>query len=863
MKHFYLPLLAIFLLASCAQENLQPEENENNEKSSAETVQSPFVQGVSIVKFTDEMVSLVEDDISAGKLATRSMGLNQALDELEINSMKRLFPYAGQYEERTRKEGLHRWYVIEYSKNVAQTRAAAELESIDGVEIVEGKRRAKLLSFNDPRFENQWGLNPEVSPNANINVLPIWANYTTGNPDVIVSIVDAGVDLTHDDLKANIAADSLHYDSVSNKQGTSQITPGGHGTHVAGIIAAVNNNGTGICGVAGGDYANEVPGVKLMSCQIFKIIGGTTTNGNSAEAIKWGADHGAVISQNSWGYDYDANGDGYLSAVEREAALNGKIDASDKEAVDYFIKYAGCDGEGNQLPNSLMKGGVVIFAAGNEGIRNGAPANYDPIVAVGAISSDGKRASYSNYGDFVDIAAPGSEIYSTIVNSSYGTMSGTSMACPHVSGAAALLVSYFGGQGFTNEMLLEKLLNGSNKKATEGMEIGGLLDVMGSFSYGSTAVPNAVTDFKGEASSNNISLSWTATADNTQHPSYGYLIVYDTDRSKVEAAAPDSLNGASSVTVTDLASIGDAMSKTLSELEFSTQYFFKIYSYTYNNNYSSASSIISVTTGVNNPPVIETTYDGATSLKSYETITVPITISDPDGHSYTVDYTPGSDADSFSSNTITIVGSKAEEGTYTVVLTVTDSFGASSEFKFTYTILKNNPPEVLNNPDNMLLTGIGDAINMDLTQYFTDPDGETLKYIIEYSKANVVNLSIQGDSLTGTVSATGLTTVTITAYDAKGTSATISFQILVRDSSIKYVVYPNPVATNMMVSTGEDLENVQIKIYSQTGVEVFNGSVQASAFAPAKVDLSALAPGTYILTIKFSSGEFTQSLVKQ
>lgn len=856
--------MAIILLASCSQEELQPENYDSEESSNTQEIEAnPYEEGVSIVKFDDEMMELIESDLNEGKLATRSMGLNQALDELGITSMKRLFPDAGEFEPRTRKAGLHKWYIVEYSKDVARTRADAEFESIDGIDMVEGKRKLKSLSFNDPYFSNQWGMNLTSAPNYNINVVPVWQNYTTGSSNVIVSVVDAGIDLDHEDLAGNIASASLHYDSVSGTSGTSQITAGDHGTHVAGVVAAVNNNDIGVCGVAGGDYANGVSGVQLMSCQIFKTVGNETVTGNSAEAIKWGADHGAVISQNSWGYDFDYDGNGSLQGTELSDALAAEITTSEKEAVDYFITYAGCDNDGNQLSDSPMKGGVVIFAAGNDGIENGAPANYEPIIAVGAMNKQGGRTTYSNYGDFVDIAAPGSDIYSTIPDSKYYSMSGTSMACPHVSGVAALIVSYYGGQGFTNENLKERLLNGSNSKPTSGMHIGGLVDALGAITYGNTAAPGEVTDLEGEVSSNNVTLSWTATADTASHPAYGYIIIYGTDSSVVSSARPGALNGASSVTVTDVSSAGDSMSKAISDLGFQTSYFFKIYAYSYNMLYSEASQIITVVTDENNPPVIETTYTGTSTLKSFESISVPVTITDPDGHSFTTSYASGSDADSFSNNTITIVGSKADAGQYTAVITATDSYGSSSEFSFVYTILENNPPEVLTTPENMLITNIGETITMDMTEYFEDPDGETLKYTIAYSNSNIVNFNPQGTTLVGSTISYGLTTVTITASDARSETATISFQILVREASIKYVVYPNPVTTNMYISTGEDLESAQVKIYSQTGTEIFNDTVQASAFEPATIDLSNIAPGRYSFTIKLGSEEYNQEIVKK
>ena len=149
-------------------------------------------------------------------------------------------------------------------------------------------------------------------------------------------------------------------------------------------------------------------------------------------------------------------------------ALGFGTDPADKAAIDYFIKYAGCDNDGNQLPDSPMKGGIVIFAAGNDNVSNpgtASPADYDAVVSVAAIAPDYTKASYSNYGSYIDISAPGGNlngngmVYSTIHNSSYGDMSGTSMACPMVSGVAALVIQKYGlnERGFTPDRLKEIL----------------------------------------------------------------------------------------------------------------------------------------------------------------------------------------------------------------------------------------------------------------------------------------------------------------------------------------------------------------------------------------------------------------------
>jgi len=451
MKYWFTAVFSAVVLFSCTGEEIFPLESDGSVDTNVESVDD-YVSGEARVYLSEELTAIVEEALQSGQAVTKSQSMNTALNELGITEMRRLFPHAGEYEERTRNEGLHRWYVVKYSADVSLTKAQTGLEKVDGIDIFEPVMPVKNNDFND-LSSDLWGLYNTSYRGVDINVKPVWSEFTTGNPDVIVSVVDNGVDLTHQDLADNCLT-SGHYNAVYDN---SNIVAGAHGTHVAGTIAAVSNNSKGVAGIAGGNKAKGQPGVKIMSCQIFvDNPDGTTSGSGGAPAIKWGADHGAVISQNSWGYNYDTDGNGVVEGDELTRALNARISSSDKAAVDYFIKYAGCDNKGNQLPNSPMKGGVVIFAAGNDAIAMGAPAEYEAVVAVGSIASDGKRSSFSNYGEWVDICAPGSNILSTIPGNEYGAMSGTSMACPHVSGVASLIVSYFGGPGFTNEMLKEK-----------------------------------------------------------------------------------------------------------------------------------------------------------------------------------------------------------------------------------------------------------------------------------------------------------------------------------------------------------------------------------------------------------------------
>ncbi|MBR5736400.1 MAG: S8 family serine peptidase [Bacteroidales bacterium] len=837
---------------------------------------SSLEQGHLRIQLSDEMTELAENDHDAFLELFSSLG---------VKSAERTFPDAGKFEARTRAEGMHRWYDLYFDEEIPLTKAGEELSLIDNLGYVEYRPRVVRITsqdvswrsgsassasnhvermgsntfFNDPLLEKQWhylndGSKYGTRSGCDVNVVPVWRNKTTGSPDVVVSVVDGGIDFRHEDLAGNMwhnperTGEYIYgYNFVRNNY---QVEPENHGTHVAGTIAAVNNNGLGVSGIAGGDLVKGRPGVKLMSCQIF-VSDNDDISGDGSTAIKWGADHGAIISQNSWGYKDERT----------------TVPKSDKDAIDYFNKYAGVDENGNQT--GLMKGGVVIFAAGNENRDFGAPAAYEGCVAVSALAANYRRASYSNFGDWVDIAAPGGDVetgpsvLSTLTNNSYGNYQGTSMACPHVSGVAALIVSAVGGPGFTRDMLIDRLLKNTTDLSKYGVkDVGNLVNAYAAIAGSSTVAPDQVTSVELSVSSNVIHFKVKIPKDQDDGSPYGITAYYDTLAFRsLETVEQQNFEIGNLVA-------GDYLEGDIMDLKFDKKYFVGFDAYDLSSNHGAISTLKQITTGHNAKPVIECDVPTEhVEVRTFETKVFNISYYDPDGHELSTRFEDNGAASLHETGKpgqcrIQINGKGAPAGSYEFKLVVSDKYGAADSLVVPYVIKPNTPPEKLKDIDNMVFGAQNETLTLNLADYFHDEDGEPLSVKCTVSDNNVVNLSPTSKfTLIVTALMYGTADVTVSVSDAMEKTVSTSFKVLVRDASQPFDIYPNPVTDGMLFVRSGDSNSTKIVVSSASGAIVYDSTVTTDAFNPAAIDMSGCSSGVYSVRVSNSSATITTSIV--
>ena len=362
-------------------------------------------------------------------------------------------------------------YELQLSQGMSVEGALAVFQADTRVATAEANYRLMLERIpNDPQFSSMYGLNNTGQTggtiDADIDAPEAW-NINTGTGRTIVAVIDTGVDYNHQDLAANMwhnlgetpgdgidndgngyVDDIYGYDFANND--ADPMDDNGHGTHVSGTIGAVGNNGIGTTGV---NWNTRIMALKFLDAS------GSGSTSSAISALNYAVRMGANISNNSWG------GGGSSSLLSQA------------------------------ISNARNAGHIFVAAAGNSGLNNDATPNYpsnydfDNVVAVAATDNKDVLASFSNYGaTTVDIAAPGVGILSTLPGNTDGTLSGTSMATPHVSGALSLIWDQ--NPTFTYQQVIAKLYSSVDKIAGLNGKVatGGRLNI-GNALNGSTTNP--------------------------------------------------------------------------------------------------------------------------------------------------------------------------------------------------------------------------------------------------------------------------------------------------------------------------------------------------------------------------------------
>lgn len=938
----------LFLLAAALGLGACSDQLDNDKGVVSKPATHDYAQNKFSIKLRPDVVGDVDNQARELSVPTGCAQLDDYLSRVGARKMTRIFPYAGRDEDKQRREGLNLWYTVLLDSRPG-TRASVDKALAEGaadgiasltepvytprleravytpVDEHSVTRAAGGAPFDDPLYARQWdfcnkgtvgnttdSLGRKVVssvPGADISAEPAWS-ITTGDPDVVVAVVDGGIDTSHPDLadamwvnEDEIPGNGIDDDNngfVDDRYGynfaadTCLISPTRHGTHVAGTIAARNNNGRGVCGIAGGDGTPQ-SGVRVMACQIFRNNPdydpddpnssetiGTGDRNLDAAAIVYGANNGAVISQNSWGFDL-----GYTATPQVI-----------KEAIDYFNKYAG----GSKTRKPLMQGGLVVFAAGNDGSRQPSyPAADDNVLSVAAFNPDFQASWYTNYGETVDISAPGgtqperglypyedglptSAVLSCVPMAADGRggwayMQGSSMACPHVSGIAALVVSKYGNASFTAEELRQRLLSGTKAMDYNDYVLAQYFDGMG---LGYADALAALTDYDRDATPSvpqfiadstragygTVTLAWKS--DNrADNGSLQYYVLYTSEK---PITAQNYASASSHRINANFAATGEVFSRTRSRLQANTTYYFAVQAVARNGR-ASAPAILDggVATLRNTPPTITSSLQGnRVRLAGKDRATIRFHLSDAENHEMSYSFSnAGTMSVTEEGNDLVVVidASRYLPGIYPVTLTVADEYGATAAFDFIVEIVADRSPS-LKSGITEIHVRVGDTGNIAVDDIVDDE--EPSKITLKASGSDNLEVSASGDGAWLHVKgkAWGEGVLHLAATDIHGQTGEFDIPVFVYDNEGIYALYPTTVTTTLYLKVGDIVQGeAEIIVRNTAGKEALRRNFSTTSLDRVKrtlrIDVSELRSGAYILTLKCGGHTWEEKFVKQ
>lgn len=934
MKKLIYLIPFLLIAAGCQKESL--ESPETPAPPMEEAIEHPLLQGHIRIKFKEEAVRKLQvvktkSGISTGLSALDLTGIN-----LGAYHMEPVFKVGGRFEARQRKAGLHLWYDVYFDEKVPTRSAAQEYQELPEIEYVEtipearsmgaveipsymepmialsliasraGAEEEEEMPFNDSRLKEQWHYNNGGETNtwnhlagaikgADIDLFKAW-KIETGSPNVIVAVMDGGIQYNHPDLNGNMWVNELELngtpgsdddnngyiddiygvnfvtrtqDNANSPWKNCTITQHSHGTHCAGTIAAVNNNSTGVCGIAGGSGSND--GVRLMSCQIFHSKADGTDQANAApDMYRYAADNGAVISQNSW-----TNG-----RMSDNAFLNSAL----RTAIDYFIANAGTDENGNQT--GPMKGGMVIFATANQNsdIKE-YPVAYERNLRVAAMGPDFKKATYSNYGTWADITAPGGEqskgdvyaILSTNINDGYAWMQGTSMACPHVSGCAALVLSKFQGQGYTPQDLRERLLNtvgniDQYNPKYAGKMGAGYVRVGEALTPPSTEAPVSPELKLVDSYDDWAIIEWTV-GEAADGPLSRYELYWGTTP----------FEGSTNLTANEMEIPEDAIKQiydvkflpkgslirdTLKGLKLNTHYYYTLRAVDRWGQSSSFSEQQDRIVLKNQAPEVTAKWSGSVLLDEGSMRVLSLKCIEPEQQAVNIRLEPEIKWVTPSLNNqelnLSIQAGYGIAGTYNTTLIITDQYGAETRQEISFEVVhKNSAPQLTRIIPEQNLEADGTTKEILLDDYFQDLAGRKLLYELnlEGHNSGIAFVQRRDNKLLITPQQTGSTQISVIAENPDGMKASCGVSIQVKKAGAPWTVIQQ--GSHLQIGLSEKLQgNIILRLYNVAGREVktYSADIGPEGFT---LDISSLSAGAYVMVLEAKGEKLTRNIIKR
>lgn len=931
-------VLACLNFVSCLNDNLEVIESElvsdveKTEQSDLENFNTDmnsssfFQKGVIYVKLKKQVVkSYSTDSRAAMTLCAAPTSIKSSLQSVKAQNFERLIAATPKINKSLEYKGLNRWYKLEINKTQNIDSTICELKKNPLFEVVEpvlkpvlfSKRKAfsghsHLNSFvktarrdvefpvNDEFLNKQWhyhntGNVDRFVEGCDINLFEAW-KIETGKPNVIVGVVDGGIYYEHEDLAQNMwintaevpdngidddgngYVDDIYGWNCCNNSGDIYADEGkdywgnaivqGHGTHVAGTIGAVNNNELGVCGIAGGDGSVD-SGIRLMSCMIFGKL--DDNEGDLSQAYQYARENGAVILNNSWGYVYDPK---YSSFYPKE------VPEHISDCIENFIKYAGCDDLGNQLPDSPMKGGLIVFAYGNDGLDlKSIPACHPDVVSVTSIGPNWLKASYSNYGEWADIAAPGGEfyysqnqgeVYSTLpytTGERYGYMAGTSMACPHVTGVAALICSKFGGPGFTADELKARLLssiyrndiNSLNPPYSNKLGVG-FVNAAEGFAENNNIAPEPVEKISSETGVNYVDLSWNASLDEDDEVASGYLIELSQKSEVYDCKC--------------LTNVGDVVEYRIEDLLPSTTYDLSIVAYDRWGNKSEPLHASFRTTD-NKAPIISEIPEMSLRVNANLKKEFRLKITDPEGFKLKVFLEGDATGVSISKDKedyLVRLNANGKIGKHRCSVVAEDNFGKQSRRDFEFEVYKYQKPSLSKNLlkdriipfSGVVSTSSEYIINLsELFQYDTEFEN---KVSFELSNNEVVDVNVLDDyKISINPKTLGSVVLRVKIKDGiTGGVSTARLNLYVVDDLKAPVLSALQLSNNLFkIVFNPDVKDADVYVRSLSGVEVLHHKYEKMEDSLSfKMYISSLSPGQYTLVVKTDLGSMNKTFLK-